>query len=85
MSTLQARQYNHDNCPFWARHVTLGLIRDRAILYAQNVGEKNEMIRGRQEGDVYFVAWTGKWTTDIFALTNDDLDKIVVARIESGR
>jgi hypothetical protein len=65
-------------CPFWERHVTLGRMKDGVITFAQNKGEKREMLKTayrEMETDeaVFFIAWTGQWRTDLFSVTVTNL------------
>jgi hypothetical protein len=68
-----------DDCPFWERHVTLGRVKDGQVTFAQRKTDKREALKAAlaeiSEGAIFFLAWTGKWRTDLFAVTGDDLAK----------
>lgn len=74
-------------CPFWERHVTLGRVKDGKVTFAQNKTEKQAALRRAPDdianGAVFFVAWTGKWSTDLFAVTEKDARACLVARRRS--
>ena len=65
------------DAPFWAACVTLARVRDGAIVFCNGKGDKKAMLADAMTdvaaGDVFFLAWTGQWKTDIFAVTSDDL------------
>lgn len=58
--------------PFWEREVTLGELRGGTILFAKSKRGKSWLLEHR-EGAVLFAAWTGDWSTDIFAVTEADV------------
>lgn len=70
--------------PFWERHVTLGCVYEGEITFVQNKGEKNavleQALRSELEGALLFVAWTGQWTTDLFAVTRADIVHWLIKR-----
>ena len=69
-----------EECPFWERHVTLGRVRNGILEFAYNKGDKWDIVKDRFPSDVFFVAWTGEYRTDIFKITNSDFDKLVIER-----
>lgn len=80
---FEARKISEE-CPFWERHVTLGRVKDGSVSYAQNKTEKYKAILDAtgeiNEGVTFFVAWTGQWKTDIFAVTEDDIVDFIGSR-----
>lgn len=61
-----------ETCPFWERHVTLARVLRGDLVYAKNVREKQELLASAAQDvaeAIYFVAWTGQWTTDLFVVT----------------
>ncbi len=69
-----ARSIPEDQCPFKLKHVTLGRVADGNITYAQGMADKRQMLTQaladfKFAGVIYFVAWTGKYATDIFEVT----------------
>lgn len=46
---------------------------DGAARYANDVGGKDAIIRDRKPGDLLLLAWTGKYKTDIFLLTEQNI------------
>lgn len=66
-----------EECPFWARGVTLGRAHEGTITFVQNKGEKKEMLQtalaDTEHGAIFFIAWTGQWTTDIFAVSEKNI------------
>ena len=65
--------------PFWERHVTLGCVLGGAVTFFQNKTEKREELKSAvsrmEQGAVYFLAWTGQYMTDLFAVTADDISR----------
>ena|SRR5579863_9985375 len=59
--------------PFWEREVTLGEVRGGVIRFATAKCAKSEFLERRKDA-VLFVAWTGNWCTDIFAVTEKDVE-----------
>ena len=58
--------------PFWGKEVTLGELRGATIRFAKSKRGKSWLLEHR-EGAVIFAAWTGDWSTDIFAVTEADV------------
>jgi hypothetical protein len=78
----RARNIPWKTCPVKDRLVTLGCVKEGVITFAQSAGDKQGMLNGAREamtnGTVYFLAWTGKWTTDIFKVTEEDIDQMLI-------
>lgn len=82
----KARKIPWDAVPVMELHVTLGCVRNGKITFVQSVADKCEMIlRALRElpslsdfgkDSAYFLAWTGKWRTDLFKITKNDLIKM---------
>lgn len=45
------------------------------VTFANDVHGKEEIIRKRKSEDLLMLAWTGQWSTDIFLVTDEDLEK----------
>lgn len=55
-------------------NMTLILVQvDGYSTYATDVAGKDDIIARRGDGDILLLAWTGKWSTDIFLLTDKNL------------
>ena len=64
-------------CPFWSRRVTLAHVgADKSIVYTHGILEKENYLRaliGGGLGDAWlFLAWTGHYSTDLYAVTRDN-------------
>lgn len=62
--------------PFWDKSVTLGQIRDGIVSYVQTIGDKKQAIGASLSTDVFFLAWTGKWSTDLLSVSREELLKL---------
>lgn len=67
---MQPARTNVEDVPFWLRSVTLGRIRDGIVTYTQSAAAKREALSDVRPRDVFFVAWTGQYKTDIFAVAD---------------
>ncbi len=63
--------------PFWEKAVTLGRVRGSEVTYVQTVGDKKAAIASSVSIDVFFLAWTGKWSTDLFKVSREELLKLL--------
>jgi hypothetical protein len=72
------------SCPFWDKRVTLGLVRDGHVEFDNAVSSKERTLRafvaGELAGAVVLVAWTGRYSTDLFALTTADVTRLLQDR-----
>lgn len=73
---MNALPFKGSMCPFWEKRVTLSRVRDRCVAFEYSKGGKIEMLRSAQSTDIFFVAWTGQWRTDLFVLTEEDLKRL---------
>ena len=77
----EAREYTTE-CPFWERNVTLGQVYKGQVRFAKGKTDKRSMLTfaASTEGKnaVFFIAWTGKWSTDIFSLKWEDLASLIM-------
>ena len=48
---------------------------DGYAIFANDVFGKEEIIHRRRSEDLLMLAWTGQWSTDIFLVTDEDLEK----------
>ncbi len=48
---------------------------DGDATFASDVFGKEEIISKRKPEDLLMLAWTGQWSTDIFLVTDGDLEK----------
>jgi hypothetical protein len=60
------------NCPFWDRSVTLGRVHDTSVSFTTSIMRKRQELNNIDEYATYFVAWTGKYSTDLFTFTKAD-------------
>lgn len=71
------------NIPFWDRCVTFARVFRGEISFTQLKTVKKEILKTASaemdEGAVFFVAWTGKWRSDLFLMTKD-----VVKQLSEG-
>jgi len=44
--------------------------------YANDVAGKEYIIKNRKPEDLLMLAWTGQWSTDIFLVTDKDLEAL---------
>lgn len=70
--------------PFWDRNVTLGRVKDGIVRFAKNTTDKVKILAQAEAdmdaGAVYLLAWTGKYTTDLFAVTREDIRRWTLER-----
>lgn len=73
-----------ENCPFWGRSVTILDAIDGS--FSHYMADKEQALRDilQRSGTVYLAAWTGRYTTDIFAITADDATRLLAQRLEKG-
>jgi hypothetical protein len=58
------------------RGVTLILVKtDGTVHSASNQGDKDALKSKYQDGDLLMLAWVGQWRTDIFHVTDADLER----------
>lgn len=66
-----------EECPFWDRSVTLGRVYEGKLRFVYNKGDKKVALLtalvDMKNGAVFFVAWTGKWRTDVFTVSEEDI------------
>ena len=69
--------------PFWHRSCTLGRVRDGVLTHTHDITGptgKESVLKDARESDVLFVAWTGKWTTDLFVVEPADRMRLLAER-----
>ena len=85
LTAMEARAVPTD-CPFWERGVTLARFKDGRIEFVTSKAEKEAWLAqatvDMNAGTVYFIAWTGRWTTDLFSVTALDVDRFMELRRE---
>ncbi len=63
--------------PFWNRMVTLIVVeKDGNWHAAKSVGGKKAMIENMEKSDTFLIAWTGKYSSNIFRITHAELKKL---------
>lgn len=45
------------------------------VTQAKTVSDKDNMLSKKNAGDLLLMAWNGQYSTDIFLVTNEDLEK----------
>lgn len=70
-------------CPFWSSRVTLGRVRGGAVTFSNRVADKKEALAAMGPGIVLFVAWTGSYSTDLFAVTSEDAAELLAAKMST--
>jgi hypothetical protein len=48
---------------------------DGFATYAIAVSDKDALLARRKQGDLLLLAWMGEWRTDVFLLSDSDLEK----------
>jgi hypothetical protein len=67
-------------CPFWEPSVTLGRVMGGELHFATGKADKAEMLAQAGNGAIFFVAWTGKYKTDLFLLEDGDISAVLAKR-----
>ena len=62
--------------PFWDRMVTLVVVRNGIFMATKKVDGKKEIIAKAVETDTLMIAWTGKYSTNIFSISLRELKGI---------
>jgi hypothetical protein len=69
-----------DDIPAGAYHVTFARVLDGVLGFTTGIGEKRVMLQELLDKKfpqaTYFLAWTGEWRTDLFALTPKDAKRL---------
>jgi len=74
-----------DECPFWSSSVTLGCVANGRITQTNTVaGKKSVLPHAAEPGVTLFVAWTGRYSTDLFELPASQAQKLYVEKISRG-
>lgn len=58
--------------PFWSRKVTLVEVRDGVARFSNALSGKSAMLE-RRKGATLLLAWMGEWSTDVFAVREEDV------------
>lgn len=84
---MQTMRMIPKNCPFWDRSVTLALAVDGDVSFTTTVAEKVDALSAfeRKPRGLLFVAWTGKWRTDLFRVDPKDVKRLLAGRRSKGR
>lgn len=53
---------------------------DRNISYYNSEREKLSVLREAKDTDKFIIAWGGKWNTDVFHVTQNDIDDILISK-----
>ena len=51
----------------------------RNITYYNSVREKLEALKNRKKSDKFIISWSGKWSTDIFDVTEKDIEDAIIS------
>ncbi len=53
---------------------------DRNISYYNSEGEKLSALNEAKDTDKFIIAWSGKWNTDVFHVSQNDIDDILISK-----
>jgi len=53
---------------------------DRNISYYNSENEKLSALNEAKDTDKFIIAWSGKWNTDVFHVTQNDIDDILISK-----
>jgi len=53
---------------------------DRNISYYNSENEKLSALEEAKDTDKFIIAWSGKWNTDVFHVTQNDIDDILISK-----
>lgn len=66
-------------CPFWSRSVTLVCFQSGKASFCHDLASKKVALN--EYGSwALFVAWPGRWTTDLFKLTDADVRRLLIEK-----
>jgi hypothetical protein len=51
---------------------------DRNISYYNSEGQKLAALREAKDTDKFIIAWSGQWSTDVFHVTQKDIDELLI-------
>ncbi len=51
---------------------------DRNVSYYNSIDEKLLAIKNRNNTDKFIIAWGGKWSTDVFEVSENDIKDILI-------
>ena len=50
---------------------------DRNLSYHNTKTEKLDVLKKREKTDKFIISWSGKWSTDVFEVTEEDIDMVL--------
>lgn len=50
---------------------------DRELSYYNSLNEKLNALKGRTTYDKFILAWGGKWSTDVFEVSESDIELVL--------
>lgn len=53
---------------------------DRNISYYNSENEKLSALNEAKDTDKFIIAWSGQWNTDVFHVTQNDIDDILISK-----
>jgi hypothetical protein len=53
---------------------------DRNISYYNSENEKLSALKQAKDTDKFIIAWSGQWNTDVFHVTQNDIDDILISK-----
>jgi integrase len=79
MSEWIAARDDARESPFWDKRVTLGRLMNGQIKFTKTVAGKRAAFAQWEadvrQGAAFFVVWTGTWTSDLFNVTREDVQR----------